>query len=82
MRERLVFGWIVVFLAGSTVAAPLSFIATISLMPLWSWVERAFGIESVGHSGPATWCFVTAYAFLMTVIISLVAVRSRRSRRD
>ncbi len=29
---------------------PVSFILTFLLMPLWSWVEARFGIESVGHS--------------------------------
>ena len=36
---------------------PVTFAATIALLPLWSTIERRYGIESVGHSGPADWCF-------------------------
>lgn len=39
------------------VAVLLTFLAT----PLWRWLEHVTGIESVGHSGPAEWCFVAAY---------------------
>ncbi len=44
---------------------PVSFILTFLLMPLWSWVEARFGIESVGHSGPADWCFWFVYSLLL-----------------
>lgn len=37
---------------------------TFLLWPLWSWVEAFSGIESLGHSGPATWCFVVTTALL------------------
>lgn len=37
---------------------------TFLLWPLWSWVEAFAGIESLGHSGPATWCFVVTTALL------------------
>jgi hypothetical protein len=36
---------------------PVAFVMTIALLPLWSAIERRYGIESVGHSGPADWCF-------------------------
>jgi len=41
------------------VGVPVTFFATIALLPLWSAIERRYGIESVGHSGPADWCFWT-----------------------
>ena len=37
---------------------------TFLLWPLWSWVEAFSGIESLRHSGPATWCFVVTTALL------------------
>lgn len=37
---------------------------TFLLWPLWSWVEAFAGIESLGHSGPATRCFVVTTALL------------------
>jgi hypothetical protein len=43
---------------------PLSLIATILLHPLWGWVESRWGVEAVGHSGPAGWCYLLTYAVL------------------
>jgi hypothetical protein len=40
---------------------PVSFIVTFLLTPLWSWMEATYGIESIGHSGPADWCFWAVY---------------------
>jgi hypothetical protein len=36
---------------------PATFFLTIALLPLWGAIERRYGIESVGHSGPTDWCF-------------------------
>jgi hypothetical protein len=41
---------------------PLAGILTILLKPLWSWIEANYGIESIGHSGPADWCFEAVFA--------------------
>jgi hypothetical protein len=49
------------------VCLPAAFVVTIALFPLWSWIEATFGIEAVGHSGPADWCFWTIYALLVLV---------------
>jgi predicted PurR-regulated permease PerM len=48
-------------------AAVLGTALTFLLWPLWSWVEAVFGIESLGHSGPAAWCFVGVTALLWSV---------------
>ncbi len=32
---------------------PIAFLVTILLAPPWSWIETAYGIESIGHSGPS-----------------------------
>jgi hypothetical protein len=42
------------FVAGVPVAAAL----TLVIWPAWGWFETRTGIESLGHSGPADWCFV------------------------
>lgn len=34
-------------------AVPVAVIGTMLLHPLWSWIEATYGIESMGHSGPA-----------------------------
>ena len=58
---------------------PVTFFATIALLPLWSAVERRYGIESVGHSGPADWCFWTVFAIYLAV--ALMIGRPFRVRR-
>lgn len=42
----------------------ITFWATILLVPLWRWIEADFGIEAIGHSGPAEWCFYVVLAIL------------------
>jgi hypothetical protein len=32
-------------------------VLTVLLVPLWSWLDAGTGIESIGHSGPASWCY-------------------------
>src|SRR5215203_2305094 len=56
-----------------SVALPLAALVTFLLAPFWNWFEGAFGIESLGHSGPATWCFAAVYAIVL--IVSLGAWR-------
>jgi 4-amino-4-deoxy-L-arabinose transferase-like glycosyltransferase len=51
MRGLAMWGTLVVL------GVPVTFFLTIALLPLWGAIERRFGIESVGHSGPAGWCF-------------------------
>ena len=62
------------------VLAPVSFALTIALLPLWAWVERAFGIESIGHSGPAEWCYAAGYG--VTLALAFLVIQSRRRRRS
>lgn len=51
-------------LGALVVCAVLGTALTFLLWPLWSWVEAFSGVESLGHSGPATWCFVVTTAAL------------------
>ena len=48
---------------------PLAIILTLMTSGLWSWVERNFGIEAYGHSGPAGWCYLASYSLLMLAAI-------------
>ena len=57
---------------------PAAFILTILLLPLWSWIEATYKIESVGHSGPADWCFWAVYALLAALVLSVYTVKARR----
>lgn len=56
---------------------PLAGIFTLILYPLWGWIEAATGIESFGHSGPATWCFVATYAIFCTALFILKKLESK-----
>ena len=61
------------------VGVPVTFFATIALLPLWSAIERRYGIESVGHSGPADWCFWTVFVIYLAATLGMV--RPFRARR-
>jgi len=50
---------------------------TLVLYPFWSWWEATTGWESVGHSGPADWCYLATWAVLLAVAW-LVTLTARR----
>ena len=61
------------------VCLPVAAVLTLVLLPLWSWLEATYGIESVGHSGPADWCYwLTFGATVAIVTVLLWTVLSRR----
>ena len=60
------------------IGLPITFAATIALMPLWSMIERRYGIESVGHSGPSDWCFWVVFG----VYLFLAATATLGLRRS
>jgi hypothetical protein len=47
----------------------VAFVLTVMLVPLWTTIERRWGIESIGHSGPATWCFVLVFVCVLVLSI-------------
>ena len=57
---------------------PVAFIVTLLLLPLWSWIESTYGIESVGHSGPADWCFWLVFGMIAVPLILAVFAYGRR----
>lgn len=54
------------------VCLPLSLIVTFIAMPLWRWLESSYGIESVGHSGPAQWCYVVVYGVITLMVFAII----------
>ena len=46
-------------------ALPVGAGVTFLLTPLWRWIEAEISLESIGHSGPAPWCFLVVYAFVV-----------------
>jgi hypothetical protein len=65
MRTRLKGIGVALFIC--LLALPLAAIATLSIFPAWRWFEMATGIESVGHSGPAEWCYLVVYLLLVVL---------------
>jgi len=60
------------------ISAPIAIAVTIALLPFWSWVESMSEIESVGHSGPAEWCYLMSYIIILACIFLIWwAIRSR-----
>jgi hypothetical protein len=72
---------LMVSLALLGLCVPLAAGLTIALLPAWSWLEARFGIESLGHSGPADWCYEAVYARCVIVGASGLRWNKRRARR-
>ena len=43
------------------ICAPVSLVVTLILIPFWRWLESRTGLESIGHSGPAEWCYLSVF---------------------
>ena len=57
----------------------ITFWVTILLVPLWRWIEADYGIEAIGHSGPAEWCFFLVYAVVVALALGCIwALRRKR----
>lgn len=56
---------------------PAGPVLTLLLFPWWSWVESTTGWESMGHSGPAGWCFVAVWCALLTLALLIPRVARR-----
>lgn len=65
-------------IAALVVSLPVALVGTLLALPLWSAIETEFGIEAVGHSGPASWCYWATYTFS---IAALTLVGRRLARR-
>lgn len=63
------------------VSAPVSIVATVALFPFWRWLEENFHLESVGHSGPAEWCYLAIYLACAALGASLFLLRREKDPR-
>jgi hypothetical protein len=63
------------------ITVPLSIVVTIVLSPFWSWFEASTGIESLGHSGPAEWCYLVIFLLLSAVITGTYLIYQRSKER-
>lgn len=50
---------------------PLAIVLTIFTASFWSWFEITFAIESIGHSGPAEWCYLLSYGLLVVIATAI-----------
>ncbi|HVX88659.1 MAG TPA: hypothetical protein VG940_07020 [Gemmatimonadales bacterium] len=55
------------FLLYAVLAVPAAIFVAFLLTPFWRAVEAQYGVESLGHSGPATWCFALVYGVMLGV---------------
>lgn len=52
---------------------------TLLLLPLRGWLDTRIGIEALGHSGPAPWCYGLSIGVLVLLGIILQARALRRA---
>jgi len=64
------------------IGVPITFAATIALLPLWSMIERRYGIESVGHSGPSDWCFWVVFGVYLFLSATVMLGLRRSAQSD
>ncbi len=63
-------------------AGPLALMLTFLLYPFWSWLDVIVGIESLGHSGPAAWCFELVYLALVITGVRYVIKKNGREYKS
>ena len=71
----------VAFIVVAVITFPVAFLATFLTSPFWGWFEGRTGIESLGHSGPADWCFFTVYGAMLAVEFVVWRVAGRDSQK-
>ena len=75
MRRAIIYALLLL------IALPVAAVVTLMALPLWNLIETRAGIESVGHSGPADWCFEVTYGLIVAVGIAVEVMRKcRRSK--
>jgi len=82
IKMKRPFGTVPSLLIIIIIAVPLSIVVTIVLSPFWSWFETSTGIESLGHSGPAEWCYLVIFLLLVTVITVALLIYQRRKKKN
>ena len=75
------FSIVILLLLIIIMAVPLSIVVTIVLSPFWSWLESSIGIESLGHSGPAEWCYLVIFLMLVAAITGTYLIYQRGKER-
>jgi len=79
LQARKTLRYVVLLVAVLLASAPLSVLLTLLLIPFWRWLEATYGIESIGHSGPAEWCYVVMFLMCL-VTLGWGGIRMAKSR--
>jgi len=73
---------LLIVLALGIICIPTALIITVLSNPLVLWIEKTFSIESVGHSGPAEWCYIAVYLLLISVSgLILLKIRNQKQNK-
>ena len=67
-RRMAALRYLLLLVAVLLISVPLSVLVTVVLTPFWRWLEATHGIESVGHSGPAEWCFIAVFLICVALL--------------
>lgn len=70
----------IVHLVALVLAVLAGVLLTFFLWPFWDRFEQLTGIESLGHSGPADWCYVIVCS-VCALAGAILARRTLRSMR-
>jgi len=62
----------------AVLALPIAAVVTIVMAGFWSWFEAKTGIEALGHSGPADWCYGLTY--MVVLFLGLAGLLRRRTK--
>lgn len=68
------------YIIAGVASLPVALMLTIVMLPLWRWFEATTGIETIGHSGPAAWCYAVIYIFLLLCVVVFNRQKNRGSR--
>lgn len=74
---------VLLYLGAVAVSLPVAVVLTMVMHPLWSWLDRTTGTESMGREGPAAWCYFTVWGVLALALVAPALWRacSRVARR-
>lgn len=74
MMANIEWRWLLRVSLAAFLSAPVALIATWLLAPFWRWFEALTGVEALGHSGPADWCYGLAWLLMTASALLLWAV--------
>ena len=62
-------------------SVPVTVILTLLMVPVWRWLERSYDLESIGHSGPAGWCYIATFLVCVSTLVGALYVSKKKRGR-